>query len=138
MKIRARLKIIVLEILVLAALLLFIWAVWGYIESGFASPKKTESHYQKAWCLERNGEVEHINEDGTRTDCLTDVYAIEFDFARKWYQAIGQSLHYSLQTGKKAGVVLIIEKSADLKYWGRLKNVIDEFSLPIAAWKIKL
>ena len=45
--------------------------------------------------------------DGTRCDILTDTHAIEVDFADKWAEAIGQSLNYAMQTGKKAGIVLV-------------------------------
>ena len=36
-------------------------------------------------------------------------HAIEFDFAEKWAESIGQALHYSFMTGKRAKVVLILE-----------------------------
>lgn len=74
--------------------------------------------------------------DQTRCDCVTPTHAIEFDFGKKWAEAIGQSLYYALQTGKKPGIVLILETPADYKYWIRLNTVIDQFSLPIDAWKV--
>jgi hypothetical protein len=40
-------------------------------------------------------------------DCLTDECVIEFDFSNKWAEAIGQSLYYANQTGKKADIFLI-------------------------------
>ena len=69
--------------------------------------------------------------DRTRCDCLTDENAVEFDFGTKWAEAIGQALYYSIQTGKRAGVVLILEKPTDRKYWIRLNSVIQHFGLPI-------
>lgn len=74
--------------------------------------------------------------DGTRCDCLTETHAVEFDFGEKWSEAIGQSLYYSLQTGKKAGIVLIIETIKDRKYWIRLNTTIDQFKLPIDTWAV--
>ena len=74
--------------------------------------------------------------DRTRCDCLTQTHAIEFDFGSKWAEAIGQSLYYSLQTGKRAGIVLILEKSKDYRYWMRLNTTIEHFDLPIDTWKI--
>ncbi len=62
--------------------------------------------------------------DHTRCDCLTRTHAIEFDFGNNWAEAIGQSLYYSIQTGKKAGIALILEKPSDYKYWIRLNTVI--------------
>ncbi len=53
--------------------------------------------------------MEYKNFDNTRIDCLTQEYAIEFDFAEKWAESIGQSLYYSYLTNKKAGIVLISE-----------------------------
>lgn len=73
--------------------------------------------------------------DKTRCDCLTSSHAIEFDFGKKWAEAIGQALYYSIQTGKRAGVVLILEKKDDYKYWIRLNTIIEHFRLPIDRWE---
>ncbi len=45
-------------------------------------------HHEK-WCKEMGGQTEVVLDDGTRCDCVTDEYAIEFDFADKWAEAIG-------------------------------------------------
>ena len=91
-----------------------------------------EDFHVRAWC--KNGIVEYTNSDGTRTDCLTNSHAIEFDFGRKYAEAIGQSLHYRLKTGKRAGIVLIITKQTDLKYVYRVKSIIKAYNLPITLW----
>ncbi len=65
-------------------------------------------------------------------DCM-----VEFDFGNKWAEAIGQSLYYSIQTGKKAGIALILEKPNDYKYWIRLNTVIDRNNLKIDTWQVK-
>jgi hypothetical protein len=75
--------------------------------------------------------------DNTRCDCLTKEYAIEFDFAEKWAEAIGQSLFYALQTNKKAGIGLIIEKPKDYKFWLRLNSTIMHHKLPIRTWIVQ-
>jgi hypothetical protein len=72
--------------------------------------------------------------DKTRCDCLTSTHAIEFDLGNKWAESIGQALYYSIQTGKRAGVVLILEKQKDYKYWIRLNTIIDHYGLPIDTW----
>ncbi|MFQ5480639.1 MAG: hypothetical protein ACE5DW_05115 [Thermodesulfobacteriota bacterium] len=69
-------------------------------------------------------------------DCLTDNYAVEVDFASKWAEAIGQSLYYSARTGKKPGILLIIEKNPEKRYLRRLNFAIDEAKLPIKVWLI--
>jgi hypothetical protein len=68
-----------------------------------------ESHYRDIWCKEHYGKTEVQLEGRTRADCVTDSYAIEIEFADKWKEAIGQSLWYAMQTGKDAGIVLIVE-----------------------------
>jgi len=93
-----------------------------------------EKFYQEKWCKEHNGKTEVVLPDRTRCDCLTATHAVEFDFGNKWAEAIGQSLYYSLQTGKKAGIVLILEKESDYKYWIRLNTTIDHFKIPIDVW----
>lgn len=96
-----------------------------------------EKFYQSEWCTDHNGQVEYILPDKTRCDCLTDEYALEFDFGPKWAEAIGQALHYSLWTSKKSGIVLILENKTDNKYWIRLNDVIDHFKLPIKTWTMR-
>ena len=44
---------------------------------------------------------------------MTDTRVIELDFGSGWVEPIGQGLHYSAMTKKKAGVVLILENSKD-------------------------
>ncbi len=84
----------------------------------------------------QKGQVEVVLPDGTRCDCLTDTHAIEFDFGSKWGEAIGQSAYYALQTGKKAGVVLVLESVKDRKYWIRLNTTIKHYRLPIDTWSV--
>ena len=80
-----------------------------------------EKYYQNIWCNEHSGKQEVILSDNTRIDCLTSTHAIEFDFATKWAEAIGQSLHYSNLTNKKAGIVLIVENKSDFKHYEKIK-----------------
>lgn len=101
-----------------------------------AASKHPEKYYQESWCAEQGGQAEVALSDNTRADCITSTHAIEFDFGKKWAEAIGQSLYYSFQTGKRAGVVLILENAKDRKYWIRINSVIQHFSLPIDTWAI--
>lgn len=107
----------------------------GVVLIGFAvlANAKTEASYQDQWC---QGKKEVVLDDRTRVDCLTESYAIEIDFASKWKQAIGQSLHYSLKTGKLPGIVLIFKKESDDKYLKQLKRVIEANNLDIKVWVI--
>jgi hypothetical protein len=60
---------------------------------------------------------EHVLLDGSRADLMTDEYAIEVDWASKRHQAVGQALHYSIQSCRKPGIILIVKDPAkDMKY----------------------
>ena len=99
---------------------------YGYTDNGFkyVKHKHSESSYQHAWCSAHGGIEEYINKDFTRVDCLTDTHAVEFDFANKWAESIGQALHYQYMTGKKAKVVLILENPKhEHVYFNRVKNL---------------
>jgi len=96
-----------------------------------------EKYYQNKWCAEHKGQAEVTLPDKTRADCITDTHAIEFDFGEKWAEAIGQALYYSLQTGKRAGIVLILEGQEDRKYFIRVNSTIQHFKLPIDTWEMK-
>lgn len=80
-----------------------------------------EQYYQNIWCSRFYGVPEVKLPDKTRVDCVTKHYAVEFDFADKWAEGLGQSLHYARMTGKNPAVVLIIEDPADFVYYERLK-----------------
>ena len=74
--------------------------------------------------------------DGTRCDILTATHAIEVDFAKKWAEAIGQSLNYALHTGKRAGVALIVLSPSDKKYIERVRKISAEYSLGLTIYSI--
>lgn len=83
-----------------------------------------EKEYQNKWCNAHNGIQEYKLNDKARVDCLTDTYAVEFDFANKWAECIGQSQYYGLKTGRQAACVLIMENGEkDLRYLKRLRKV---------------
>ena len=94
-----------------------------------------EKDYQNVWCSLNNGVSEYMLPDKTRVDCVTKDYAIEFDFANKWAEAIGQALYYSVCLGKSAGVVLILEKpTKDNKYLNRLLSVAKLYNITV--WSV--
>ena len=104
-----------------------------------AKREHPERWYQERWCRkqgEQGGQIEVVFSDGTRCDCVTDTHAIEFDFGNNWAEAVGQSSYYSIQTKKKAGIVLILESIKDRKYWIRLNTTIVHFNLPIDTWYV--
>ena len=75
--------------------------------------------------------TEFVLEDGARVDCLTEEYAIEFDFAPKWAEAIGQALYYAKKIGKKPGVVLIMEGDRQQRFADRLNTVAGNHGIRV-------
>ena len=89
-----------------------------------------EESYQQAWCSVHNGIMEYQNKDFTRVDCLTDTHAVEFDFANKWAESIGQALHYGLMTGKKPKVVLILDEPyKQMVYFERIQRIGKKYNI---------
>lgn len=93
--------------------------------------KHDEKYYQTKMCSELGGEMEYVLFDKARVDCLTNEYAIEVDFAKKWAEGIGQSLYYAEITGKKPAIGLIVSGDDDEKYIKRVKTVADKFDIKI-------
>ena len=90
-----------------------------------------EKEYQEVWCQQHNGQLEYRLEDLSRVDCLTDDYAVEFDFAAKWAESVGQALYYGLKTGKSPGVVLILEDEKDRKHLPKIKLLADKYKIKL-------
>lgn len=91
-----------------------------------------EESYQKAWCDACGGIMEYENKDKTRVDCLTQKEAVEFDFANKWHESIGQALHYGVMTGKKPMVVLILdEPETQIVYYKRIKRIGKKYKFDV-------
>lgn len=94
-----------------------------------------EKDYQKVWCDAHCGSMEVILTDKARVDCVTATHAIEFDFAPKWAESIGQALYYGYALNKKPGIVLIIENAdKDQKYINRVKSVAEIYGITL--WTI--
>ncbi len=104
-------------------------------ESATAARLHKEAWYQAKWCT--NGEIEHILPDRTRVDCLTATHAIEVDFANKWYEGYAQGLWYACNTGRKAGLLLIVENpDKDMQYFHRANRMRDHYGDPLDIWVI--
>jgi len=92
----------------------------------------TEADYVNDNC---KGQIEYTLPDLTRVDCLTETHAIEYDYDYKWAEAIGQSLYYASQTGKKAGIVLICRNNNNCqRYIDRINAVLLAYNLSIDIW----
>lgn len=94
--------------------------------------KYFEKDYQRVWCNANCGSMEVILPDKARVDCVTKTHAIEFDFAPKWAESIGQALYYGRVLHKTPGIVLIIENAEkDQKYVNRVKAVAEIYEITL-------
>lgn len=92
-----------------------------------ASHQYLEKQYQQYWCSKQGGQTEYVLDDGTRVDCLLPNMAVEFDFAPKWAECIGQALYYGKKTNRNPVCMLIMEDPIkDEKYLNRLKYTVSD------------
>ena len=103
------------------------------IGSVFVHALENEDYYNRQFCEQMSGQAEYRLEDLSRVDCLTDTHAFEVDWAdgSKVYEAIGQALYYSAETGKLPGILLLVRKDKSEKYIRKVKRVIETFELEI-------
>ena len=96
-----------------------------------------EAAYVDAWCVAQGGRVEVRLPDGTRADCVLPGYAVEADFANKWYEGVGQAAHYAQLLQKRPGILLILEHSDDCRYFARMCATLTGVRIqeqPIKVW----
>ena len=100
--------------------------------TGCEHKKRNEKYYQTQLCDNLDGVMEQSLLDRTRVDCLTDEYAIEVDFAKKWAEAVGQSLYYAEMTEKKAGIGFILrDNKKDRRHLKRVKVLANKYQIKI-------
>lgn len=98
----------------------------------------SEKVYQTQWCNQHNGKMEYRLSDKARVDCVTDTLAVEFDFANKWAECVGQALYYGRQTKKQPACVLIMENGEkDLKYLYRLRRAAYKKGVNMRTYTMK-
>lgn len=97
-----------------------------------------EKVYQTQWCNAHNGTMEYRLNDKARVDCMTDTLAVEFDFANKWAECVGQALYYGRQTKKQPACVLIMENGEkDLRYLYRLRRAAYKKGVNMRTYTMK-
>ena len=90
---------------------------------------QNEAFYVNKWCDSSFGHKEYVLADKTRVDCLAKDYAIEFDFAKKWAESVGQSLYYAKMTNKMPAVALILTDANDMKYVKRVEKIGQDIKI---------
>lgn len=107
---------------------LVLFVVVFVIGVAHAKHKIPERGYVAQYCA---GDIEYALPDRTRVDCLTDKYAIEFDFAPKWAEAVGQSLHYARLTRRDPAIYLILESKKDIRFVNILTPLCDVYGIKL-------
>ena len=78
----------------------------------FAKETYNEAYFTSIIAKELKGQEEYRLPNRKRIDILTNEYAFEVDWVSKaWSEGVGQALHYALMTGKKPGVIVLIDKA---------------------------
>ena len=83
-----------------------------------------EKDWTDALAREMNGQSE-VQVDRGRVDVMTDDYAIEIDFIKKWHEGLGQAIHYGDES-TRIGVLALIDGNIvheDLKHMKLLKKI---------------
>jgi len=96
------------------------------VQSGKIPNPKTEKDFVNNYC---QGFTEVVLPDKTRVDCIYNGYAIEFDWAKKWAESVGQSLYYAKITGLKPAVAIIMKSEADEKYIKRIMYTDENITI---------
>lgn len=97
--------------------------VIGLLINGMAGATEwTKTDYILAHC---QGESEYRIAGGSKVDCVTDTHAIKYAFASEWATAIGEALHWAAMTGKRPGIVVIIDPKSQYRHLARLQSALD-------------
>lgn len=68
-----------------------------------------EKYWVSALAAAVNGKTE-VRIPYGRVDLITQSFAIEVDWLRKWHEALGQALSYSYGTGRQAAFALVVKR----------------------------
>ena len=99
--------------------------------------ERNEAYYRDQWASIHGGEIEVRLTDGTRCDIVTDDYAIEVEWAQKWYEGFGQSLWYGFQLNKKPAIVMILRSKEDQKYVYRIDSLAKHHKVDLKVWTVE-
>ena len=70
-------------------------------------------------------------DDGCYCDLVTNTEAIEVDWCKKFYEAVGQALFYSIKLEKEPAIILLRKNEADQKYIDRCQLVCDKYQIKL-------
>lgn len=75
-----------------------------------------EPYYTQQIANQYGWEAEVVTPAGTRCDLVSELYAIEVEWVRHSYEAVGQSLHYAIELQRKPAILFLLSDSGDQAY----------------------
>lgn len=91
-----------------------------------------ECDITKALAAKYHADAEVVLSDGSRADLISERYAIEVEWSKKWKESIGQCELYSILTGKEPGVILLVkDPAAEAKHIERCHKVCDKLKIKL-------
>ena len=100
-----------------------------------APQEMSEKQYASVIGQARNYQVEVPMPDETRCDLVSSTHAIEVEWASKWKEAPAQAVLYSIWTGKKPGVILLIKNQREDKvHILRCKMVCEKLGITMEVY----
>lgn len=110
--------------LIKSIVIVFIVLIGSVVPLKAQSTKLSENEYAD-YIQSLIGGQREVSVKSGRVDILTKEYAFEVEWANKWKDAIGQSIWYGVQTNKKSGIILIMKKKEDYKYFIQLNTALE-------------
>lgn len=90
-----------------------------------------ERDYQRLLAKKLKGKEEVVLPCGLRVDILTDTHAWEVDFAKKYFEGIGQALTYATLTKRKPALALIAFTKKDFDKAKICRDVCEKFNIKL-------
>lgn len=97
----------------------------------------SENEWTKQHAEEYNAKFDQRLWDDTRPDLTSGVMVYEVDWADKWAEAIGQSLYYASQTGKRPVIILLVRNRDDYIHVFRCQRALEKVEIELIIRKIK-
>ena len=98
----------------------------------------TEERVTRELAERVQGERDHRLWDMSRVDLMTDTHVYEVRLARKWAEAIGQTLYHAQLARKKPGICLLVDGSeADRRFAYRCQTVCAAAGIDLHVERIR-
>ena len=102
-----------------------------------ANEPEWSRYVARQWGLNPEEVCEYLLPEGSRVDVITNDTAWEVEWAYNHYEAVGQALHYSIWSGRKPGIVLLMRSGiADDRALFRTKTICIKYDIKLRVVKV--